>query len=467
MWIESQRAIVRFFRQGFGQYSWLIAVFMVFGLVQMSVVFGQGWTSIGPGADYVKVIRIDPLTPSILYAGLVYERGDYPAGGVYKSVDGGKTWNSSSTGIPTNHDIFGLAIDPVTPSTLYAGDWAGGVYKSTDSGSTWSLTTELNPVYTIVIDPKAPSTVYAGMDYDRGLYKSIDGGNTWNALTEGMPSDFSAYAIAVDPNTSSTVYVGVDGGVYKSTDGGNHWTAMSSGVLAGSTVLALAINPVTPSTVYAATAGNLVFVSGDGGSTWTNSSTGLPNVEGLHDLKIDPVSPTTLYAAAFFGGVYKSTDSGATWNPMNTDLTDLTVHSIALLPTNPADIYIGTCNSGVFFFSANTTVPGMPSGLTATPGNGQVSLSWTTPLNNGGAAITGYQVQVATLAGGPYTNVASCPANSTLASCIATGLANGTTYFFRVAAVNEAGAGAYSLNSNPAVPLKIVRSQLISPALLR
>ena len=87
-----------------------------------------------------------------------------------------------------------------------------------------------------------------------------------------------------------------------------------------------------------------------------------------------------------------------------------------------------------------------------TPGNHQVALSWTAPASNGGSALTGYQVQVATSAGGAYANATGCPANSTTPSCTATGLTNGTAYFFKVAAINVVGTGAYSAASSGITP---------------
>ena len=85
------------------------------------------WTSIGPEGGIVRSLAIDPITPSTLYAGT--------DGGVFKSTDGGENW--VNTGL-TDSTIFSLAVDPATPSTLYAGTYREGVFKSTNSGGTWS-----------------------------------------------------------------------------------------------------------------------------------------------------------------------------------------------------------------------------------------------------------------------------------------------------------------------------------------
>jgi photosystem II stability/assembly factor-like uncharacterized protein len=93
------------------------------------------WTTNGPGGGTIRALAIDPHTPTTLYAGV---RG--APGGVFKSTDGGASWSAVNTGLPdpsaTDLAVFSLAIDPQTPTTLYAGTWFG-VFKSTDGGGTW------------------------------------------------------------------------------------------------------------------------------------------------------------------------------------------------------------------------------------------------------------------------------------------------------------------------------------------
>src|SRR3989449_831373 len=379
-----------FLGHSYWQWTYFLVVSVLYGLSQASVASAQTWTNIGPGPDYVRVVRIDPVTQSTLYAGMVFEGGHYPVGGVFKSIDGGHTWSNSSTGMPTNPDLFRSVIYPKTPSTLYAGNFDGGVYKSVDGGATWTATMSpplSNPkVYSLAIDPQTTSTVYVGMDYS-GLYKSTDGGGTWNAASTGMPANPSVYTIAVDPKTPSTVYAGLDSyGLYKSTDGGAHWSAAGSGMPADADIAAIAINPVTPSTLYAATeaisgtTAGWVYISTDSGSTWSPVSTGLPVTTcGLHALAIDPVTPSTVSAGEFGCGVYRNTQKGV-------------VVSEAGVPASPPTI------AARFFVDSRTKV-GTPSG------NGTVDIRTGFAVVNGNSTAANLNLKLrdsngSTLAGG-------------------------------------------------------------------
>ena len=214
--------------------------------------------------------------------------------------------------------IFALAVDPMTPVTVYAGG-ANGTFKSTDGGATWSLTELTDPTYSLVIDPVMTDTVYAGTG--SGIFKSTDGGANWSRHPTNAPIN----SLAIDFVTPTTVYAGTSSGVLKSTDGGANWSAVG---LPNVLIYSLAIDSVTPTTLYTgsvAPEGLRVFQSTDGGQTW--SPTGLTSaVWGVNSvfLTIDPVTPTILYAAHSgwgcdddgcftLGVISKSTDAGANW----------------------------------------------------------------------------------------------------------------------------------------------------------
>ena len=121
---------------------------------------------------------------------------DFPGNGVYKSTDGGLTWENTSSGLPYSN-VNCLEIDPSHPLTLYAGTTGGGEY---------------------------------GGD---GIYKTTDGGVTWAEINKGLPEWGSVSAMRIDPHRPEILYAAVSGGLFKSIDGGANWfpldTRMSHG----------------------------------------------------------------------------------------------------------------------------------------------------------------------------------------------------------------------------------------------
>jgi hypothetical protein len=331
------------------------------------------WTSHGPEGGNIKALAIDPSTPSTLYAGLGNNDG---SGGVFKSTDSGGSWSPASTGLSGFQAllVYALVIDPTTPSTLYAGTYGGGVYQSTNSGGSWSaVNTGLSGgtrwIYTLAINPTTPSTLYAGTTAF-GVYQSTNSGGNWSAVNTGLSDGHRwIYALAIDPTTPSTLYAGTwEGEVFESTNSGDSWSAVNTGTVSLS---ALAIDPTTPSTLYAG-AGGGVYQSTNSGGSWSAVNTGLTHT--VAALAIDPTTPSTLYAGTTAFGVYQSTNSGGNWSAINTGLSDghRWIYALAIDPTTPSTLYAGTYGGGVFDIEQ---VP--PATPTATPTSaaGQVRLT--------------------------------------------------------------------------------------------
>ena len=163
---------------------------------------GDTWSAISTGLPagalgiWINALAIDPTMPSTLYAGTY-------SGGVFKSTDGGSTWGST----PLSSNVNALAIGASTPNPLYAGTDGDGLFKSTDGGTTWTNTRLTAAyVYAVAIDPITPSTVYAGSE--NGVFKSRDGGGTWSLLGTG----FSVRTLVIDPIQPSRLYAGAAGG---------------------------------------------------------------------------------------------------------------------------------------------------------------------------------------------------------------------------------------------------------------
>ncbi|MEW6366288.1 MAG: hypothetical protein AB1714_16805 [Acidobacteriota bacterium] len=197
----------------------------------------------------VDLIAVDPQTPTTLYAS-IYEQ-------VFKSIDGGHSWKSSVTfsGGTVSH----IEIDPAMPTTVYAAREDGVcAAKSTDGGSTWTCmlvvgTESWDLSWGLALDPGSPSTVYACEGRtSKKLWKSTDRGESWNTIMKGR----AVSCLLVSPTASNVLYAGTQGqGVYRSTNGGKTWLPMSRGLgrPASRYVRALASSSAEPNVVYAAT----------------------------------------------------------------------------------------------------------------------------------------------------------------------------------------------------------------------
>jgi hypothetical protein len=210
-----KRFVTRLFPIGLG--AWTSTALTCAVLLVASVNTAQAgisvWTSHGPYGGNVSALAIDPATPSTLYAGTY-------GGGVFQSSNSGKVWSAVNTGLSGNAlFVYALAINPATPSTLYAGTWRSGVFQSTNSGGSWrAVNTGLSGnalrVSTLAIDPATPGTLYAGTD-GGGVFQSTNSGATWSAVSTGLSGDaLYVHALAIDPTTPSTLYAGTEVGVF-------------------------------------------------------------------------------------------------------------------------------------------------------------------------------------------------------------------------------------------------------------
>ena len=257
-----------------------------------------------------------------------------PAGNVFKTTNAGSSWTGSAQGLPES-PIIRLAVDPLTPSTVYLGIEGGGVYKSTDGGVGWvAKNTGISDatILSLVIDPQTPSTLYVAADL--GLFKSTNGANGWTELTG--PAGAFVTRLAVDPNVPATLLGGSFGAIFRSLDGGASWSGIDSGVPPAE-MLALAVDPSSSTTFYAGT-GAGVIKTVDAGASWASANQGLRSVQ-VDRLAVDPSAPATLYAASSESGIFRSTDAGAGWTEASAGLGDLAIADLALAPTLPQTLY--------------------------------------------------------------------------------------------------------------------------------
>jgi photosystem II stability/assembly factor-like uncharacterized protein len=346
------------------------------------------WTSIGPEGGTIPALAIDPATPTTLYAGTA-------GGGVFKSTNGGANWNTANTGLG-NFCVTALVIDPLTPTTIYA-TTQGGVFKSTNGGGNWSmigfsLWYGYVTLDSLVIDPITPTTLYS--ETMAGVYKSADGGENWTVANTGIEgAGYIAHLLTIDPITPTTLYAMVGGSLYKTINGGGNWSEVSSDLDTAGEVYVLVVDPAT---LYAGTASG-VYKSTNGGFNWSKAGTGPGSTLAL---VIDPATPTTLYAGTQLyngvGGVFKSTNGGGNWTQVNSGInpSQTTVLSLSINPLTPSTLYAGTSpiygrNDGGIFKSTN--------------GGGNWSASKTNLMNTNIGVLTIDPVAPTTLYAGSHT----------------------------------------------------------------
>lgn len=288
----------------------------------------------GLTASIVNTFAIDPGNSNIIYAAT--------SNGVFKSIDAAAHWNLTGVSNPASAPQFAytVAIDPSNTSIVYVGA-SNGLYKSTDGGTTYAEKDNGmgGTVNALAIDPTTPTTLYAS-PISSSMFKSTDGGDNWVAITNGIGFSLHVNKVVIDPTNTATVYIGTRSGMFKTTNGGSLWTEINTGISSAPVITSVAIDPVHPATLYAgANMPQVVYKTTNGGANWSPSATGLP-YSIVKSFAVDPITPTTIYAATDGAGIMKSIDAGANWN--NTNLPISAANDVVVDRNNPATVYAGT-----------------------------------------------------------------------------------------------------------------------------
>jgi hypothetical protein len=277
------------------------------------------WMGGGPYAGIVTSLAADPERPNVLFAGV-------GTGEVYVSTDAGRSWSPTGPGLVIDPNSafaqVAIAIDPVTPSTIYAAT-PTGVFKSVDGGASWTAT-GLDSAQQLAIDPLTPTTIYASSE-GSGLFKSTDGGTSWTKT--GLASKYCfgdpcttdwVDEVAIDPRSPSTLYARIPSDIARSDDGGQSWTYLD----VQSHMLGYALHLLD----------HFPFTAG---------------------LVVDAQAPSRIFVGAF--GLYASEDDGDSWRRVSPDLNaglDL-ISALAVDSSTPDVVYMAT-PSDVFAKRAGT-----------------------------------------------------------------------------------------------------------------
>ena len=314
-------------------------------------------------------------------------------GGAWETLDAGRTWQPIFDSQPVG-SIGAIAVAPSAPKTIYVGtgesdmrsdiSQGSGVYKSTDGGKTWNFSglRDSQQVARILVDPHDANRVYLaalghpyGANAERGVFRSNDGGRTWQKVL-GPNADTGAVDLAFEPGNANVIYAalwqtrrppwsvyppsnGPGSGLYKSTDGGEHWTHVAgNGFPAHVGRIGLALSAAAPQRVYALVDGDLggLYRSEDGGATWTRKNSDVRIWQRdwyFGEIAVDPQNANRVYVPNTI--VLRSDDGGATFDALKGDQTGDDFHAMWIDPTNPQRQMLGVDQGAIVTLNGGIT----------------------------------------------------------------------------------------------------------------
>jgi photosystem II stability/assembly factor-like uncharacterized protein len=343
--------------------------------VDASYLNALHWRLIGPfrGGREIAVTGV-PGQPDHFYFGAV-------DGGVWESTDAGRTWNPIFDGEDVA-SIGSIAVAPSNPNVIYVGSgeadmrsdiaYGNGVYKSNDGGKTWQHLglEDTRQIGAIVVDPHDADVAYLaagghqyGPNAERGVFKTTDGGKTWSKVLY-KDENTGAFSLAMDPSDPNVVYAGLwqtrrppwnvyppsngpGSGLYKTTDGGKTWTQLHGGLPPKVGHIGLTISNAAPHRVYAmvdsAPPQGGLWRSDDSGATWTHTD----NEQRIWQrgwyfcgITADPHNPDVIYAMNT--STYRSTDGGKSFDTLIGDPTGPDFHIAWVDPNDSNRIILGS-----------------------------------------------------------------------------------------------------------------------------
>ena len=357
------------------------------------------------GSYSIGVVTLDPNNPNVVWVGTGEnnnQRSVAYGDGVYRSNDGGKTWKN--VGLKNSEHVGSIVVDPRNSDVIYVAAigplWKEGgergVYKSTDGGKTWNAALTIDKhtgVNEVVMDPRNPDVLYAAAFQRRrhvftyigggpgsGLWKSTDAGATWSKINQGLPKvDLGRIGLAISPANPEVIYAIVEAaqgksGFYRSTNRGASWEKRGGYSTSGNYYQEIVADPVNPDKVYAMD--TWMRVSLDGGKNFKRVGEDTKHVDN-HCMWINP-EDTDHYIVGCDGGIYETWDNAKTWQ-FKANLPIIQFYKVALDNAEPFyNIYGGTQDN----FSM-----GGPS--RSVSGNGIVNEDWV--ITHGG---DGFETQI-------------------------------------------------------------------------
>ncbi len=305
--------------------------------------YSDDWRSNGPPGGDVRSLVVDPNNADRFYFGTL-------DGQMYTSADAGKTWqflyNFNRPRLFVDHII----VDPRDSRVLYVAAHrhkeSGGFFKSTDGGHHWRESPELKneALHSLTQAAANPDVLIAGTF--NGIFRSDNAGDTWTQLptftTAGL---VHVESLAIDPRTANTIYAGTWYLPYKSTDGGKTWKTIKTGIIDDSDIFAIDIDPRDPNHIIASACSG-IYETRSAGDNWKKVQ-GIPSQSRRTRAILQHPSIPNLVFAGTTEGFWRSERGGDADSWMVTTSRQLEINSIAVHPSRPQTIYIGTNNYGV------------------------------------------------------------------------------------------------------------------------
>ena len=375
--------------------SWFFKAALILVLLHQVVESRAGdfdpilrWRNIGPyRGGRTRAVCGVPSQPNVFYMAPVN-------GGVFKSIDYGRTWQPIFDDQPTA-SVGAIAVSVSNPNVIYVGSGEGlhrpdlsvgdGIYKSTDAGKTWTHLglRDGQQIAQVAVDPKNADRVFVavgghpyGPNEDRGVYRSIDGGKTFDKVLS-RDENVGASDVQIDPTNPNIVYAalwesregpwengvfnGEGGGVFKSVDGGKTWRQLTKGLPPGIVQANIAIAPSEPKTLFAAVRTKTIaklYRSDDGGETWMGTTDdprpGLGIGGGdLPVVRFDPKNSQIVYSASVV--CWKSSDGGKNWEGWRGAPGGDDYQNVWINPNNPDVILLGSDQGAVVTVNGGKT----------------------------------------------------------------------------------------------------------------
>lgn len=305
--------------------------------------YSQDWRATGPQGGDVRALVVDPQDSARFYFGTL-------DGQIYVSSDAAKSWSLLYNFNIPRLFVDHIIVDPRNSKTLYIGAHRhkdpGGFFKSVDGGHSWRTSAELKSeaIHSLAQSSSNPDLLIAGTF--NGIYRSNDAGGTWEQLpTSSTPGLVHVESLAIDPRNPEVIYAGTWYLPYKTTDGGRTWAIIKNGIIDDSDIFAIDIDPRDRNHIIASACSG-IYETRNAGGNWRKVQ-GIPSQSRRTRAIMQHPSVPGLVFAGTTEGFWRSDKGGDADSWMVTTSRQLEINSIAVHPTQPDTVYIGTNNYGV------------------------------------------------------------------------------------------------------------------------